>query len=373
MFKIWGTNLLVMLGVGFGVAMAAQTTGKAPATGARPAAGSPVQVQQMPRMPGAGRGGAAGKEHRGKNPGGGGAKREGGKRGGGTPWKMAIATRQWRTALPGLRAAIAANPDDANLQAYLGIVDARIGRYGEAVADFELALGSDVYEDQGLERHADALRYTGHPEEAFELRKSAWLMERKVNDATTMVVGMVDDLRYAGDLDGAEDWAWYLISEVPQMEEAYAVAADVALDRGDLDEAAELLWMADLYGHRVARTRAARARLELAYGDPKAAYEEVRYGRMRNRNHLPWAIQAEAMRLQGYVVEALGLLDSGHLPDKDRPDMMAARLATLASAGDLSEARDLRRIALWTYPSNPDVLAASRVLDLAEERAAGAK
>ena len=372
MFKVWGRNLLIVLAVGVGAALAAPTPGATPgATPGQGPGGRSVDVRRVPKRAGAGTGGAG--QHGGSAAGGGGKAFGGpkdGKRGGGTPWKMAIATRQWRSALPGLRASIAANPDDANLQAYLGIVDARIGRYGEAVADFELAVGSDIYEQQGLERHADALRYTGHPQEAFELRKSAWLMTRTVNDAATMVVGMVDDLRFAGDLQAAEDWAWYLIGEVPQMEEAYAVAADVALDAGDLDEADQLLWMADLYGHRVARTRAARARMEMAHGDLKAAYEDVRFGRMRNRNHLPWAIQAETMRRQGYVIEALALLDSGHLPDKDRPDMMAARLAALASAGDLDEARALRRTALWTYPTHPDILAASKVLDLAEARAA---
>lgn len=360
MFKVWGRNLLLMLAIGAGIAVAAQN----------PDAGAPrggaVQRKKGPPAPVAG---GRARQKPAADAEGAGAE-SGQRRGNGLPWKVGMASRQWRSALPGLRAAIAANPDDPNLQAYLGVINARIGRYAEAAVAFQLALGSEVYEEQGVERHADALRYTGHPEEAFELRRSVWLMTMNVNQAAPMVVGMVDDLRYAGDNEGAEDWAWYLISEVPQMEEAYAVAADVALDRGDLDEAGYLLWMADLYGHRVARTRAARGRLEMAYGDLKAAYGEVRYGRMRNRNHLPWAIQAESLRLQGGAHEALALLDTGHLPDKERPDMTAARLAALASAGQLEEARELRRIALWSYPSNPDVLAASKVLDLAEARAA---
>ena len=132
MFKVWGRNLLIMVAVGVGVALAAPNPQATPGQGP---GGKALDVRRVPKRAGAGTGGAG--QHGGSAAGGGGKAFGGpkdGKRGGGTPWKMAIATRQWRSALPGLRAAIAANPDDANLQAYLGIVDARIGRYGEALA-----------------------------------------------------------------------------------------------------------------------------------------------------------------------------------------------------------------------------------------------
>lgn len=281
------------------------------------------------------------------------------------PWRAALAARQWRNVFQGLRKDLADNPEDPELHATLGIVSARIGRYGEAVAAFSFAQGSPTYEGQGLSLHADALRATGDYQGAIALRRESFAAAERALRQSVVSLDLADDLRYAGDLLGAEQAALYVLAEAPRMEETYALLAEIALDVGDTDEAELNLWLADLYGHRTSRTRVARARLQIALGDLEAAYEEVSYGRMRNRNHLPWALQAEILRRQGFAVEGLYLLESGRLPDKDRPEMMAVRLACLASDGQIEEALELRAEAIGLYPRDPNVVAASVVVDKA--------
>jgi len=284
---------------------------------------------------------------------------------GAMPWRAALAGHQWRNALPGLRRELANNPDDPDLHAQYAIASARVGRFADAYAAFALSLGSTVYEAKGLGMHADTLRATGHLDEAIELRQEAIAASTNEMQRFGLLFDLVDDYRYAGDLGSAQDTADELLSIAPGIDEVYSIAADVALDAGDLDDAAFDLWLADLDGSRTARTRSARARLQIAYGDLEAAYGEVAYGRMKNRNHMPWAIQAEILRRQGMPDQGVILLESARLPDKDRPEMMAALLACLSSAGELAEARDLRDEATALYPKDPDVIAAAKVYDLA--------
>lgn len=285
------------------------------------------------------------------------------------PWRVAFTSRQWRNALPGLREALASNPDDADLHAHYAIVSARIGRFADALPSFEYGAGAEIYEEQGIGLHADALRATGRADEAAALRRAAFISATRWPRQLSLVMDLADDLRYAGDLLGAEDAAWLLVGEAPGMEEAYALLADVALDRGDTEEAALQLWLADLYGTRTSRTRAARGRLQLAYGDLDEAIAEVSHGRMRGRNHMPIAIHGEVLRRQGMPDACLARLDVGTVPDKERPEIAAVRLACLASDGQLAEAAELRTWVMGAYPEDPNVLAASAVLDKALAKA----
>ncbi len=286
-----------------------------------------------------------------------------------TPWRASFFGHQWRNALPGLREELTNNPDDAELHAYLAVASAKIGRYADALPAFENAEGSPYYESSGLDEHATTLRATGNFDQAIALRREALAASPTEVRRVSISFDLADDYRAAGDLYNAQQVAEYVLAATPGLEEAYALLADIAIDAGDLEEAELQLWFADLYGRRSARTRATRGRLQLAYGDDEAALAEVREGRMRSRNHLPWAIQGEAMRRMGDPVGCLSLLDSGFLPDKDRPDMTAAKLACLASAGYLDEAEELRHWAVDVYPKDASVLAASKVLDLALAKA----
>lgn len=281
------------------------------------------------------------------------------------PWRAAFAGHQWRNALPGLRVELANNPDDPDLHAQFAIANARIGRFADALPSFELSLGSSVYESRGLAMHADTLRATGHLEEAIALRREAIAASTNEMERFGLVFDLVDDYRYAGDLLDATDAADELLAIAPGIDEVYSLQADVALDAGDLDEAAFDLWLADLDGSRTARTRAARARLQMAYGDLEAAYAEVSTGRMKNRNHMPWTIQAEILRRQGMAAQGLIVVQAQRLPDKDRPEMMAEQLACLSSLGEIEEAREIRDEAVARYPKDPNVIAAARVFDLA--------
>lgn len=285
-------------------------------------------------------------------------------RGHGMPWQVALSMRQWRSALPGLREALSASPDDPELHARQGLVFARIGEFGDAAGAFRFAEGAAFYEERCLGDHADALRFTGDAAAAAALRRSWIATLGDPKDLAEAELGLAEDLRALGDLDGAADAAARALALAPAAEDVYVTLADVAMDRGDLDEAEGQLWLADRTGGGGAPgTRTAWARLALAHGDLDTAYEAVRRGRRKGRDLGPWAMQGEVLRRMGEPETCLSLLDSGFLRDRSRPEMVATRLACLASAGELDEAEHLARRARSLYPHDARVLGALAVFE----------
>lgn len=277
---------------------------------------------------------------------------------------------QPRMALPELREAVRNQPDDPDLYAWLGLALAHIGQYAEAVPAFEMCAGSTIYERNAIGPHADALRATGEPEAAAALRLSRALARKDGADAAgTLFLGQVDDWRWAGRLDLAEDAAWAAIAEAPSAEQTWAALADVYLDAGDLEEARATLWVATRDGRTSLRGALAEARLAMAEGDYEAAEEAlVSSPRERYRSHRLAAMESEILRRQGFPEAARANLEVPRLPDQDRPEVLAERAAAAASAGELVRARTLLNRALSLYPRDPDVLAAAEVLEKAAQR-----
>lgn len=283
--------------------------------------------------------------------------------------EVALRTGQYRNALPKIRKHLDDNPDDADLHALLGYVYARIGMYGDAQTAFGLSLGSTVYEMICVSRHADTLRYTGDPEQAAQLRRERVLTLRDDNDALPLLMGVVEDLRYAGDFEGAEEALYEAMAMSPGSGVVYAMAADLAMDQGDMEEASYNLWLAALYGQEEQRVKVANARLLMLEGDYEEAQEHLNTRRIVRRYFTPIMMQAEIYRRQGIPDEALAIAESARVSDKTRPEVMAEQLAALASLGDLVEAREVAAQIRATYPRDPNALAALAVLEKAEARA----
>jgi tetratricopeptide (TPR) repeat protein len=279
-----------------------------------------------------------------------------------TPWRVAFQMGQWRSALPALQAALEREPDDADTHARIGYVQAKIGRFGDAIASFQMALGSEWYEEKALRPHADSLRATGALEEAIALRRQVVLQADAARERVAAGVELALDLRAAEDPAAAEAALYAVLSESPREEDAFALLAELALDRGDLEEAGYQLWMADRYGADRPWTRVAHAHLAIAEGDLDGALLYVNHGKKKGRDLSPWALQAEILRRMGDPEGGLALLDSGFLGDQDRPELLSARIACLASAGQRDEASELARRAVSLYPRDAGVRAALAVL-----------
>ena len=72
------------------------------------------------------------------------------------------ANRVIEQALAELNAAMAADPDNPDLHALAAASWSRVGLYDDAIVASAFALGSAIYEKDGLGAHADALRAFGH-------------------------------------------------------------------------------------------------------------------------------------------------------------------------------------------------------------------
>lgn len=273
-----------------------------------------------------------------------------------------MALRQWRPARAALLRALEDDPDDPELYARLGYVNVQIGEFGDAVAAFTFAPGSAFYEERGLRAHADALRVTGRAAIASELRTEAIAAAPSAAAAAQLQLDLAQDLRAAGDHSRAEDAVWMALATLPRSERAFTTLAEIALDQGDLPEADAQLWMGGIAGNRLSATHTARARRALAEGDLDEAMRAARKAHRRGRDLTPWAMQAEVLRRLGDPEAGIELLDSGFLADRRRPEMMAARIACLASAGRVSEAEELAREGRAHYPRDSWMLDALNVL-----------
>lgn len=285
-------------------------------------------------------------------------------------FQIALRSGASRVALAEIRKELKDNPDDADLHAWAGIAASRSGLFSDAITEFELALGSEVYDVHGISAHANALRVVGRGEEAAALREAQIAIQTREDDESQLWLGMVDDYRYAGDYGSAYDAAWKAISLAPGSGLAYAVLADLELDLGHDEEARYDLWIADRLGGNTVRSHVVRARMSIADGDLELAYLQLNINRLARRNQILGAMQAEILRRQGDANGALGLLSMPRYTDKDQPYMMAEWMACYAQTGDLENARSLRARGLALYPTDPNIAAAAQVVEKAEARAA---
>ena len=68
------------------------------------------------------------------------------------------------------RQELRARPDDIELMAALAVAESRSGYFADAAGSFALCEGAQLYEDLGLEAHANVLRALGDGGQAAALR-----------------------------------------------------------------------------------------------------------------------------------------------------------------------------------------------------------
>ncbi len=268
---------------------------------------------------------------------------------------------QYALAIQALRPGIQSTPDDPELHALMGISQARMTFFADAVVSLDFAPGSSAYESEGVNTHADSLRVVGQSARAAELHGAGLLAsELSKQDEMLLWVDLVDDHLYAGDLEAAHAAAVQCLTLRPRSGGAHAVMADVALASGDLESTGFHLWMAAEDGQQILRAMWVEWRLALVLGDlatARAVADEALL--FRRRHPRVQAMQAETLRQEGDPESAMGVLDRPDNKLKEHPEILAARISTLQDLGRTVEATSLAAWAGSVYPSVPAVQAAA--------------
>lgn len=241
--------------------------------------------------------------------------------------------------------------------AVLGGIESLRGWAPEAVSAFESGTGTQWYLGPGRPLLADALRDAGRGHEAAALRREVLLDEKRVPARMRAYAALVDDLRAAGDASGAEDALAEALGQWPRSSLLLSVAADVALDAGDVAAAEGWLTLIDhLRMGPVRRTLVVQLRLARVQGQHERVDHVARVlGRSPGYDPVVQALVAHSLCDRGEAEEALALLGDG----LGRGDVVVAvaEARALALAGD---ARAAREQAVWLsarHPGQPDVAA----------------
>lgn len=290
-----------------------------------------------------------------------------------TAQALPLAIRGLRRGMPHLAVgmideAMLTNPDEADLHSMLGSTWARLGWYADAEGCFRVESSGEWYELGGLTDHADALRELGYGHEAAALRLERRLVVKEQSEMN-LLLGAIDDLRYAGDLAAAEDVAWELAGLFPNSSVVNAYLADIMLDQGRTEEGWYYAMRALEPETPAIRARMVEVRLLVAEGDLVTAEANLAtLADARGRSTRIAATRARVMRLQGRSRDALDLLDVRRWTQGEHPELLAVRIEALHDEGEHSEAKALLERAMAVYPTHPDVMLARAHVESAQPR-----
>ncbi len=170
-----------------------------------------------------------------------------------------------------------------------------------------------------------------------------------------VLIGAMDDLREAGDFDGALAIADRAEALFPRSPMAMAAVADVYLDIGDLDAADAAIWAMRQLGDttRGAAVLARRAIIDGDLTEADAILEDSR--RFRNPTARLASLRAEVLRLGGDPHSAADLLERNRWRALETPELIQVRLKVYTDMEDTSELAYWRALAESRYSANSAV------------------
>lgn len=256
-----------------------------------------------------------------------------------------------------------ANPDNADAHCMLGIAYENAGRYADAFTSLELGQGSTLCDTEGLGSWADTLHVFGHYDAAVDVRMERMVMVDEPGVESQTWLNMVNDYRAAGQYDHAWDAAYQALALMPRGARVLTAMADLAMDEGDMDEAARLIWLAQEVDEPPPAARLTMARYEILTGDLDAATETLELIQPRkNRIWQGSVYQAEVLRRTGDPEGAALVLEAKYLRGAEYPALLAEQAMVFADLERFDEAQERLERALSVYPSDPDVRLADRHL-----------
>ncbi len=194
--------------------------------------------------------------------------------------KLAMAERMTQQglylyALKSLDETIAKGLGDADVYAYRGMVLTLRGQYQYAIADFESGMGAVRMDGRDGEAYAYAKAVRGEcAQEDFESIRHFGNLPRGAN--IRILSTEVEVQRYCQNPLEATDVQHWMALEFPHAVKTHLAAADLALDRGDIDEAWRVLFNAQLH-YQYVGIRDVLARIALMEGNYDEAFQQMQY------------------------------------------------------------------------------------------------
>lgn len=265
-----------------------------------------------------------------------------------------------RMAIQNASRHLESQPNDVEVLTALGIGEARAGYFADALGTLSLCAGAELYNDLGLEAHANALRAFGRGDEAFALRLQRRVAPMAEMQEQRLWLHAADDLLSAGDALGALDANLVGMAAYPESALLLAQHAEIMIALGDEDEADFWLWRADQQG-RTQRWLIVESARRQSLGDVTGAYAIAdRAIAVRQPTARLAAARADALRRIGEPDTARHYLSFGSWSLTEDPHILVARLAILRDLGEAeAEAQIASRLAAL-YPDNAMVRAALR-------------
>ncbi len=259
-------------------------------------------------------------------------------------------TRAWSEAERHLKG----NPFQSPGWAVMGGVESLLGWYPEAVSAFEGGQQAIWYDRVGRPLHADALRSVGRADEAAALRRESLEGEARPAARLRAYADLVDDLRYAGDALGAEAVVAEAMGQYPRSSVAMSLASDLALDRGDVEEAESWLALIEHFAGRVHRTLLVELRLAVMVQDHDRVDRIMgKLARTGGSDPVANALLAHSLCDRGEAEEALDAARAA--PGRGDVVTAAAEVRALRMLGEEAEARVLASWLLARHPEHPEL------------------
>ena len=267
--------------------------------------------------------------------------------------------------------ALDAHPNDPVLLPMAGVVRAAVGDYALALVATEGELLDGPKVQQAATSRATALRHTGAPGAAAALRAEGLLREGLTAPQEALVWCAISaDHLAADDHEAAFDAAMAGLAADPDSPRPYVALAELALDRGDLDEAVIQLELARRGRATPRALLHLEGRLALELESPVHAFRviflaarSVLGGRLDPEMT---ALLVEARRRQGWASGARSVQERESLMFNQElwhPALLATRALVRADAGDLAGAAEALERAQALYPHHDWVRAAALALE----------
>jgi hypothetical protein len=250
------------------------------------------------------------------------------------------------------------HPDDIDATSLLGVAWERKGHTADALGAFALVGGGDLYEQIGLDAHANALRIHGEPLAASVLRHRC-LVDETLSEGryVRVYLGLAEDHLATGDPHGAESWALAALSIYPNAPLVHAALAEIAIYEGDFESADYHIFYGDMLGI-TGRGAAVAARRAILKGDVVEADRILEGAReLRSVSLEVAALRIEVAHLLGEVEERDRLLRSTRWRDIETPALLLIRARVVISQGDLRAGQALLQRGHDLYPTNQEISA----------------
>lgn len=258
-----------------------------------------------------------------------------------------------RLAIQQARGQLLEEPDNLDAMAGLGIAQSRAGYFADAAAAFALSEGAPLYEEMGIESHANTLRALGAGGEAAALRSQRLLVNPLGSQtAFRLWMALSDDHQSTGDVLAAIEMTEAGLAQFPESSMLHAQMAELLFALGQDEDGEFHLWLAAHFGAHQ-RWVIAEGYRRLSVGDVVGARALApRFYDSPNPNARFAVFYADVLCANGEAETAQQVLTGGVWALTDDPIILAARMRLHTARSQWALGLELSEHAQRTYPNH---------------------